>query len=130
MTAATTSSPADEHLRNEAHGEGHEEHPSDLKYVKVALFLGVLTALEVATYFWEDIFGSKPSTTALVLTLFPMMIIKFGTVILYFMHLKYDNPLFKRVFLFGLILAVIVFFVMLTTFNYWWDDYFKFLTGG
>ena len=108
----------------------HHEHPSDVKYVKVALFLGALTALEVATYFWEDLFGSAPSTTALVLTLFPMMIIKFGTVILYFMHLKYDNPLFKRVFLFGLILAVIVFFIMLTTFNYWWDDYFKFLTGG
>jgi len=125
-TAATT--PAEEEFRNVAHGEGHEEHPSDLKYVKVALFLAALTALEVATYFWEDLFGSKPSTTALVLTLFPMMIIKFGTVILYFMHLKYDNPLFKRVFLFGLILAVIVFFIMLTTFNYWWDDYFKFLT--
>ena len=30
------------------------------------------------------------------------------------MHLKYDNPLFKRVFLFGLILAVVVFLIMLT----------------
>ena len=62
------------------------------------------------------------------LILFPMMFIKFGTVILYFMHLKFDNPLFKRVFLFGLFLAVIVFCIMLTTFNYWWDDYFRFLT--
>ena len=33
MTTATTPSPAEEHFRNEAHGEGHEEHPSDLKYV-------------------------------------------------------------------------------------------------
>jgi cytochrome c oxidase subunit 4 len=125
MSTATTQDPIAE--VNEA---DHQEHPSDLQYVKVALFLAALTALEVATYFWEDLFGSAPSTTALVLTLFPMMIIKFGTVILYFMHLRYDNPLFKRVFLFGLVLAVIVFFVMLTTFNYWWDDYFKFLTGG
>jgi cytochrome c oxidase subunit 4 len=125
MSTATTQDPVAE--VNEA---DHQEHPSDLQYVKVALFLAALTALEVATYFWEDLFGSAPSTTALVLTLFPMMIIKFGTVILYFMHLRYDNPLFKRVFLFGLVLAVIVFFVMLTTFNYWWDDYFKFLTGG
>ena len=126
MSTATTTT---EHT-NVAHDPDHEEHPSDVQYVKVAAFLAVLTSLEVATYFWEDIFGSKASTTALVLTLFPMMIIKFGTVILYFMHLKYDNPLFKRVFLFGLILAVIVFFIMLTTFNYWWDDYFRFLTGG
>ena len=93
--------------------------------MKIALILGVLTMLEVSTYFVED-----ASTTMLVITLFPMMIIKFGTVILYFMHLKYDNPLFKRVFLFGLILAVIVFMIMMTTFNYWWDDYFRFLTRG
>ena len=125
-TTTTTEGPDVDH----AETADHVEHPSDWKYVKIALFLGALTALEVGTYFWEDIFQSKPSTLALILTLFPMMIIKFGTVILYFMHLKYDNPLFKRVFLFGLILAVIVFFVMLTTFNYWWDDYFKFLTGG
>ena len=105
----------------------HVDHPSDLLYVKVALMLGALTALEVATYFWEDIFGSKPSTMALVLTLFPMMIIKFVTVIFYFMHLKYDNPLFKRVFLFGLILAVIVFLIALTAFEFWDDRYLRFL---
>ncbi len=105
----------------------HVEHPSDLKYVKIALFLVALTALEVATYFWEDIFGSAPSTGALVAVLFPMMVIKFGTVILYFMHLRYDNPLFKRVFLFGLVLAVIVFLVALTAFEFWDDQYLKFL---
>ena len=124
MTTATTPSPAEEHFRNEAQGEGHEEHPSDLKYVKIAVFLAVVTALEVSTYFFEL------ETGQLVLILFPMMAIKFGTVILYFMHLKFDNPLFKRVFLFGLFLAVIVFSIMLTTFNYWWDDYLRFLTPG
>ena len=98
------------------------EHPSDLMYVKVALFLAALTALEVGTYFIEE-----ASTTLLVVLLLPMMVIKFGTVIMYFMHLKYDNPIFKRVFLFGLILAVVVYFIMLTSFNYWWDDYLRFL---
>src|ERR687892_925931 len=89
----------------EPHHEAHQkEHPSDWTYIKVALFLGALTALEVSTYFWED-----PSTTVLVATLFPMMIIKFGVVVAYFMHLRYDNPLFRRGFVFGLILAVGVF---------------------
>jgi cytochrome c oxidase subunit IV len=97
------------------------EHPSDLMYVKVALVLAALTAIEVATYFFDM------STTALVLFLFPLMIIKFGTVIMYFMHLKYDNPLFKRVFLFGLFLAIIVFCIALTAFNFWSDDYLRFL---
>jgi cytochrome c oxidase subunit 4 len=111
-------------FHNISHDPGHAEHPSDLQYVKVAAFLAVVTALEVSTYFFDL------KTGHLLALLVPMMIIKFGTVILYFMHLKYDNPLFKRVFLFGLILAVIVFMIMLTTFNYWWDDYLRFLTGG
>jgi cytochrome c oxidase subunit 4 len=102
-------------------------HPTDADYVKIAVILGVITALEVGTYFWEDLFGSKPSTTALILTLFPMMIIKFGIVVAYFMHLRFDNPMFRRVFIFGLILAVIVYAIMASAFEYWSDDYLKFL---
>ncbi len=119
MSTATTHSPDVDDVEH----ADHVDHPSDLKYVKVALFLGFVTALEVATYFFDM------STTALVATLVPMMVIKFGTVIFYFMHLKYDNPLFKRVFLFGLVLAVIVFLVALTSFEYWDDRYFRFLRG-
>lgn len=100
----------------------HVEHPSDLMYVKVALMLAVLTALEVGTYFIEE-----ASTTLLVGILVPMMIIKFVTVILYFMHLKYDNPLFKRVFIFGLVLAVVVFNIMLITFEFYDPRYLRFL---
>jgi cytochrome c oxidase subunit 4 len=103
----------------EPHHEAHQkEHPSDWMYIKVALFLGVLTALEVSTYFWED-----ASTTALVATLFPMMIIKFAVVVAYFMHLRYDNPLFRRVFVFGLVLAVVVYLIALTAMQFWSDDY-------
>jgi cytochrome c oxidase subunit 4 len=98
------------------------DHPSDWMYVKVAIFLAILTALEVGTYFLED-----PSTTLLVALLFPMMIVKFGTVIMYFMHLKYDNPLFRRVFYFGLILAVVVFLIMLSTFEFWNGDFYRHL---
>ena len=122
MSTTTAEAPV-----HESHDDDHVDHPSDLMYVKVALVLGALTALEVATYFWEDIFGSKPTTTGLVLVLFPMMIIKFLTVIFYFMHLKYDNPLFKRVFLFGLLLAISVFTIALFAFEFWSDDYLKFL---
>jgi cytochrome c oxidase subunit IV len=109
----------------EVHDADHAEHPSDLLYVKVAAILAFLTALEVGTYFIEE-----ASTQLLVGILFPMMIIKFGTVIMYFMHLKYDNPMFKRVFLFGLVLAVVVFLIMLTTFQFWDGDYLQFLHEG
>ena len=111
--------------------ESHvHEHPSDLMYVKVAAFLAVLTALEVSTYFWEDIFGSQPSTLALVLVLFPMMIIKFGVVCGWFMHLRFDIPMFRRIFTFGLILAVIVYTIAMFTFEFYSEDYLKFLRRG
>jgi len=96
----------------EAHGH---QHPSDATYIKIAIFLGVLTALEVATYFIED-----ASTTLLVATLFPMMIIKFAVVAGFFMHLRFDNPLFRRFFLFGLILAIVVYCgIFLTAMEFW-----------
>jgi cytochrome c oxidase subunit 4 len=102
-------------------------HPTDADYIKIALFLGVLTALEVSTYFWEDIFGSKPSTTALILVLFPMMTIKFGVVVAYFMHLRFDNPLFRRVFIFGIVLALCVYAIFASAMDFWSDDYLRFL---
>ena len=115
----------EEHDVDHSPSADHAEHPSDLLYVKVAALLAFLTALEVGTYFIEE-----ASTQLLVGILFPLMIIKFGTVIMYFMHLKYDNHLFKRVFLFGLILAVAVFIIMLTTMNFWSGNYLQFLHEG
>ena len=95
--------------------EAHQHtHPSDALYIKVALILAAVTALEVGTYFIED-----ASTTMLVLLLFPMMILKFGVVCAYFMHLKYDNPLFRRVFVFGLTLAVAVYLIALSAMQFW-----------
>ncbi len=106
----------------EADVEHTHDHPSDWLYIKIALILGAITALEVGTYFIQD-----ASTTLLVALLFPMMIIKFLVVTSYFMHLKYDNPLFRRVFFFGLILALFVFLIALSAFEFWDDDFLKFL---
>jgi cytochrome c oxidase subunit IV len=103
----------------EPHHEAHQKaHPSDWTYIKVALLLGALTALEVSSYYWEN-----ASTGALVAVLFPLMIIKFGVVVAYFMHLRYDNPLFRRVFVFGLLLAVVVYLIAMTTLQFWSDGY-------
>ena len=100
----------------EAHGH---QHPTDGQYIKVAIFLAVLTAIEVGTYFIED-----ASTTFLVASLFPLMIIKFVVVAGWFMHLKYDNPLFRRVFVFGLILAIAVYAgILLTAMEFWSSVY-------
>jgi cytochrome c oxidase subunit 4 len=121
MSTATATA-TDAHVDEHAH-----DHPTDASYVKIALILGVITAAEVGTYFWEDLFGKVPSTTALILTLFPMMIAKFAIVCGYFMHLKFDNKIFRRVFVFGLVLATAVYFIMFFSMEYLSDDYLKFL---
>lgn len=117
MSTTTVSEAAEHEVDASVH-----KHPSDLLYVKVAALLAVITAAEVATYFWKD-----ASTTMLVAVLFPMMIAKFTIVTGYFMHLKYDNPLFKRVFVFGIMLAVIVYGVVFFAFEFFDDQYLKFL---
>jgi cytochrome c oxidase subunit 4 len=122
MSTTSTSSPAETAAPDVDHTV--HTHPTDAQYIKIAVILAVITAAEVGTYFWEG-----ASTIGLVAVLFPMMIAKFAIVLGYFMHLKYDNPLFRRVFVFGLILAVVVYMIMLFAFEFWDDQYLKFLTG-
>ena len=86
--------------------EAHDDHhPSDLFYVKIAGILALFTALEVGTYFIED----DVSRAFLFISLTVLMIIKFAMVAAYFMHLKYDTPWFRYVFVAGLILALSVY---------------------
>jgi cytochrome c oxidase subunit IV len=119
MSTATVSDAAEHQVDETVH-----DHPTDAKYVKIALILGAITALEVATYFWED-----ASTGALVAILFPMMIAKFAIVTGYFMHLKYDNPLFKRVFVFGLVLATAVYMIVFFSLEFFDGRYLDILKG-
>lgn len=95
--------------------QGHA-HPTDWLYVKVAIALALLTAFEVFTYF-ETVHGW--GDTAIIVMLVAMMLLKFFLVVAFFMHLKFDAPIFWRLFVFGLILAMAVYMVMLTAFRFW-----------
>lgn len=100
----------------EVHDTEHDEHEShglsDFGYIKIALILAVLTALEVCTYFWD--FGALEVPSLLIL-----MVVKFEIVVAYFMHLKFDNKLFTILFVGGLILALGVFAAMATSMVFW-----------
>ena len=95
------------------HAEGGHDHPSDLMYVKIALILGSITAVEVFTYF-KSVFDFGR-------VLMPMLIIlgaiKFYLIAMYFMHLKFDNKLLRVVFVTGIVLAVAVYLVALNVFQ-------------
>jgi cytochrome c oxidase subunit 4 len=101
------------HQREHAEVDHAHAHPSDLRYIKVAIVLAVITAAEVAVYYFDI------SDAALTVLLMPMMIAKFAIVAGYFMHLKFDSPLFTRMFVAGLAFAVVVYLVMLTAFRFW-----------
>lgn len=92
-------------------GQGHD-HPSDWAYVKIAVVLAVVTAVEVLTYFVD--WGA-----ALVPSLIFMMVVKFYLVATWFMHLRFDSALFAKMFSTGLVLAVAVYLITLTAFEVW-----------
>lgn len=91
---------------------GAHHGPSDATFVKIALFLALVTAFEVWLSY-TDIFG-----WAFMPLLLISMLVKFFVVVLYFMHLKFDNPLFRRLFWLGLFLAPVVFLGFLATFHF------------
>lgn len=88
----------------------NEVHFSDAQYIKVALFLAVVTAIEVALSYVDVGAAGNPSLLILAA-------IKFVTVALYFMHLKWDNRILRRLFFSGLILAVFCYVIVLLMFH-------------
>ncbi|MGH2758668.1 MAG: hypothetical protein ACRDKJ_03785, partial [Actinomycetota bacterium] len=46
-----------------------------------------------------------------------MMVIKFAFVGLWFMHLRFDSPIFRRLFVGGIILAMAIYTVVLLSFG-------------
>ena len=106
--ADTTAEVGVEHDHDDAH-----DHPSDLDYVKVFLALVVLTAVEVATFFIEM------PTPMLIISLGVLMFVKFYLIAAWFMHLRTDSILFSRFFVTGLVGALIIYVIMLSTFLFW-----------
>lgn len=110
MSAVTEHSDhADEHTEGDAHDRHHV--PSDRHFIKIALILALLTALETSTY-WIDLGGFATPVLLILMT------IKFFMIILVFMHLKYDSKVFSTMFYIGLGLAIFVYSVFLSTFQF------------
>jgi len=98
----------------DAHDDDHHDHPSDMFYVKIAAILAFFTAIEVAASVYEEELGDA----LLIISLTVLMIIKFVMVAAYFMHLKYDTPWFRRVFIAGIVLAMVVYGIFFLSFDF------------
>jgi hypothetical protein len=124
MTTVTPE-PTDQPIPTSALDGAVEEYSRDKVYVLTAIFLAIVTLVEVATYFWEDFVlwsWGGDSNAGLVIVLMVLMAIKFFVVAWVFMHLKFDKPILNRVFFAGLLLAVAVYLATMAMFRIFWSE--------
>lgn len=86
-------------------------HPGPRQYVYVAIWLALATAIEVAWYY-ADVPHALFAALLLVLAF-----VKFSLVVLWFMHLRFDSRIFRRLFVAGLLLAISVYVIVLVIFG-------------
>ena|SRR5689334_4002788 len=79
-----------------AHGghDVHAHHPTARTYIIVGAFLTLITVVEVWAYYIPSFVASK----AFVPSLLIMSAVKFATVVMFYMHLKYDHKIFRALF--------------------------------
>lgn len=82
--------------------------PNARLYVKVALWLGVITGLEVLLSYM-----TVPNLI-LLLALLGLSLVKFVVVVGYFMHLKFDKPGLRIPFVGGMALALTIYSIVLS----------------
>ena len=88
-----------EHLAHDPHGDDHElehAHPGPKTYVLIGVVLAIITMTEVWAYNQQEL---RPILVPMLLVLSAA---KFALVVGFYMHLRFDHPLFTGVFGFGL----------------------------
>jgi cytochrome c oxidase subunit 4 len=92
------------------HTAAHADHPSEGQYWKIFFLLFAVTAVEVGLYYF-----SIPGVNLNNAVLGGLAIVKFVVVVGYFMHLKFDNRILRRLFVGGIVLALLVYIAYLLT---------------
>ena len=106
---------AHEHHANVDHAAMgiEKEHPTWSTYWKVAVILTLITAVEVWVYYIPSFVASRLFVPALLI----MSAVKFVTVVLFYMHLRYDHKLFRVLFTGPLIIAMTTIVALLFLFG-------------
>ena len=76
-------------------------HPGPSEYVKIAIVLVVITAVEVAVVYTP----ARATMGLIVPILLLLSALKFSLVALWYMHLKFDSRLFSSLFVGGIALT-------------------------
>ena len=94
-----------------SHAEGGG-HASVRTYINVAIALAVLTSVEVASLYIPGI-----PNHILVTSLLAMSALKFFLVVGFFMHLRYDHPILRALFVGPLTIAVLIILAIMALFS-------------
>jgi cytochrome c oxidase subunit IV len=94
-----------------AHEAGGHAHPNALEYIKIGSVLAFITAVEVGLYYIDM------SHTLLVVVLIILSALKFSLVVLWFMHLRFDDRRYARFFVMGLAGAATLYLIVLIMFG-------------
>ena len=100
---------AAEHRRPHPEGGEHGAHPTDKQYMLIALILAIITGVEVAISYIKGL-GDAANPLLLILAA-----AKFAIVVAFFMHLRFDNRMLRRLFVTGIVLAIIVYAIVFFT---------------
>jgi cytochrome c oxidase subunit 4 len=103
---------ADHHATAAATHGGGGGHASVKTYINVAVALAIITAVEVATLYVPGI-----PNPLLVGSLLVMSAIKFFLVVGFFMHLRYDHPILRTLFVGPLIIAIVIILAVMALFS-------------
>ena len=89
-----------------------EHHPGASEYIKIAVALTIITAVEVAVYYVQ----------ALQSLMLPILVVlsgtKFAMVVGFYMHLKFDHRIFTSLFVFGLVCAAFMITAFIVLFHF------------
>ena len=104
MTDATHAAPG-----HQAHAENH---PGPATYAKIAAVLVAITAVEFIVYYVQSLH------VVLVPVLLVLSSIKFALVAMFYMHLKFDNGVYTRLLVAGIIIGAGVVLSLMVLFYY------------
>jgi cytochrome c oxidase subunit 4 len=90
---------------------GEKSHPGARQYLAIALVLLIVTIVEVAIFYVP---AMKP---VLVPSLLVLSAAKFALVAMFYMHLKFDHPIFSWLFVLPMLLAAGVILALMLLFG-------------
>ena len=86
-------------------------HPQPARYVMIAAVLVVATAAEVGLFYLEGEIADGLITAFLLM----FAVVKFFLVASWYMHLRTDKPIFRNFFVLGIVAAILLYLVVLST---------------